>query len=187
MNTSRNLSWEGHLIQQAALGETIAFELLADRHREALRRQALRTLRSSDDAQDAVQETFLRAYRAIREVDVNRPIRPWLTRICANCCIDILRGRRHATDSLDAHEHRLFDESADAQEQAEELGLRDQIGIALKRLPEHYRKILLMRHYQDKEVLEIAQEMNKPEGTIKSWLFRARAMLRKDLETLAAQ
>ncbi len=182
MNKSRIPSWEGHLIQQAALGESIAFELLSDRYREVLRHQALRMLRCSEDAHDAVQETFLRAFKAIKEVDPERPIKPWLMRICSNCCIDALRGRRHQTESLAAHEHRLFAKEGDAEQIAEESCLRDQVSAALLRLPEHYRRILLMRHYQHKDVLEIAGELDKPEGTIKSWLHRARAMLRKDLD-----
>ena len=52
---------------------------------------------------------------------------------------------------------------------------------AIHRLPVKYRKIIFMRHFQHKDVNEIAEELKKPEGTIKSWLFRARALLRKDL------
>ena len=52
---------------------------------------------------------------------------------------------------------------------------------AIARLPRHYREIVMMRHFREMEVNEIAAELHKPEGTIKSWLFRARAMLRKDL------
>jgi len=53
---------------------------------------------------------------------------------------------------------------------------------AVERLPENYRRIVFMRHFRHIDVNEIAQELKKPEGTIKSWLFRARAMLRKDLQ-----
>jgi RNA polymerase sigma-70 factor (ECF subfamily) len=182
MNKSRTMSWEGHLIQQAALGDSIAFELLADRHRGTLRIQAMRILRNADDANDAVQETFLRAFRAIRDVDSDRPIKPWLSRICSNCCVDAVRSRRSQVESLETHEHHLFAPEAEPDEQAEESFVKDQIAQAVGRLPENYRRIVLMRHFQDKEVNEIATELDKPEGTIKSWLFRARAMLRKDLK-----
>jgi RNA polymerase sigma-70 factor (ECF subfamily) len=50
------------------------------------------------------------------------------------------------------------------------------------RLPARYREIVMMRHFRQMEVNEIAAEMHRPEGTVKSWLFRARAMLRKDLD-----
>lgn len=181
MNNRRISSWEGHLIQQAALGETIAFELLSDRYRDCLRSIAMRILRNADDANDAVQETFLRAFRAIKDVDPERPIKPWLTRICSNCCVDAVRARRHSAESIDLHEHHLFAPDCDADDHAEESFLRDQIQAALSNLPENYRRIVMMRHFQHKDVNEIAHELDKPEGTIKSWLFRARAMLRKDL------
>ena len=53
---------------------------------------------------------------------------------------------------------------------------------AIKRLPWRYRQIIMMRHFEHMDVNEIAVQLHKPEGTIKSWLFRARAMLQKDLE-----
>src|SRR3978361_835734 len=123
MNNRRIMSWEGHLIQQAALGDTIAFELLADRYRDPLRGLAMRILRNVDDANDAVQETFLRAFRAIRHVDADRPIKPWLSRICTNCCVDAVRSRRQ-TEPIEAHEHRLFAPEAGAEDQVEESFLR---------------------------------------------------------------
>src|SRR5580704_9657996 len=59
--------------------------------------------------------------------------------------------------------------------------LRGEIVAALERMPLRYRRILFMRHFQHKDVNQIAEELHKPEGTVKSWLFRARAMLRKEM------
>lgn len=61
---------------------------------------------------------------------------------------------------------------------------RRQIMDAIGRLPENYRRIILMRHFRHMDVTEIAEALDKPEGTVKSWLFRARVLLKKDL-TLA--
>lgn len=142
----------------------------------------MRMLRNADDANDVVQETLLKAFRAIKDFDPERPIRPWLCRICANCCVDSVRDRKRVHDSLDVHEHTLADASSDAGEHVEDTFTRSQVIEAVDRLPENYRRIIFMRHFQHKEVNEIAQELKKPEGTIKSWLFRARALLRKDLK-----
>jgi RNA polymerase sigma-70 factor (ECF subfamily) len=60
--------------------------------------------------------------------------------------------------------------------------VQSQVLAAIGRLPDHYRCIIMMRHFQHKDVMEIAVELDKPEGTIKSWLFRARALLKKDLQ-----
>ena len=109
MHTRRVLSWESHLVQRAAEGESVAFELLMDLYRPMLQSLALRMLRNSDDANDAVQETLVKAFRAIKEFDPERPIKPWLCRICSNCCVDAVRSRKREGDSLEQHEYMLED------------------------------------------------------------------------------
>lgn len=181
MKNSRVLSWEVNLVHRATEGETVAFELLMDMYRPTLASLAGRMLRNADDASDAVQETVVKAYRAIHDFDPDRPLRPWLCRICTNCCVDTVRSRRRDGDSLDEHEHLLPDPTARVEERAGGAIRQGQVMDAIARLPERYRSIILMRHFRHMEVTEIAQELKKPEGTIKSWLFRARAMLKKDL------
>jgi len=181
MITRGILDWESHLIQKAALGDTIAFELLADTYRPVLHSLAIRMLRNSDDANDVVQETLVKAFRAIKDFDPERPIRPWLCRICSNCCVDAVRSRRRDGEPLDAHEYMLVDPAADADDQVTSSIDHERVVEAVENLPAKYRKIIFMRHFQHKDVMEIALELDKPEGTIKSWLFRARALLRKDL------
>jgi RNA polymerase sigma-70 factor (ECF subfamily) len=174
--------WEEHLIRRAQQGERVAFELLVDRHRPAVTAVAMRMLRDPEDAQDAVQETFLKACRALPSFEAGRPMLPWLLRICSNCCVDIIRSRRVVTDSLDAHEHIISDAKADVSGGAESsIGL-DLVKASISKLPNRYREIILMRHFNHMDVNEIALALGKPEGTIKSWLFRARAMLKKDLQ-----
>ncbi|MCB8932863.1 MAG: sigma-70 family RNA polymerase sigma factor [Fimbriimonadaceae bacterium] len=178
----RLMSWEAHLIYRAALGESVAFELLVDLYRPTLQSLALRMLRNSDDAHDAVQETLVKAYRALKDFDPERPIRPWLCRICANCCVDAVRNRKRSGDPLEQHEYMLQDGGESLDERASESIERDEVHEAISRLPEKYRRIIFMRHFRHMDVNEIALELNKPEGTIKSWLFRARALLKKDLQ-----
>lgn len=180
MRPSRPVSWESHLVMRACSGEEVAFELITDTYRPVLMSLAKRILRNSEDANDAVQETFLKAFRAIPEFDPERPLRPWLCKICSNCCVDLVRRRRSDGDSLEQHEYMLSN--------AEEVDLSASVAIqegqlfeAIGRLPEKYRTIVLMRHFKHMEVTEIATKLHKPEGTIKSWLFRARALLRKEL------
>ena len=182
MNHNRVLGWEAHLIQRASEGETVAFELLSDLYRNTLHCMAMRMLRNADDANDAVQDTLVKAFRHIREFDPERPIKPWLCRICANCCVDLVRSRRNEGDSLEQHEYMLEDKSESLERRASGSIAQSQVLAAIGRLPERYRRIIVMRHFQHKDVNEIAHELDKPEGTIKSWLFRARALLKKDLQ-----
>ena len=139
-------------------------------------------LRDSEDAEDAVQDTFVKAFRAIGTFESGRPLLPWLMRICSNCCVDIIRGRRNGQESIDKHEHAIFDVDADVEVGVESRLRVEKVREAVSRLPERYRRIIEMRHYSHMDVNEIAQALNTPEGTIKSWLFRARALLKTDLQ-----
>jgi RNA polymerase sigma-70 factor (ECF subfamily) len=138
-------------------------------------------LRDQDDARDAVQETFLKAFKAIGDFDPERPIKPWLCRICTNCCIDAVRGKKKQPESLDQHDYMLADDEPMLDERAAGAYRQSLIIEAIAKLPGKYRDIILMRHFKHMDVNEIAHALNKPEGTIKSWLFRARALLKKDL------
>lgn len=182
MVNTRVLGWESHLILRAAEGDEVAFELLADMYRPVLMSLALRMLRNSDDANDAVQETLVKAYRAIGEFDPERPLKPWLCRICTNCCVDSVRSRRRDGESLDQHEYMLADDGEGVDASATGSIREGQVMEAIDRLPAKYKSIIMMRHFRHMDVNEIAEELHKPEGTIKSWLFRARALLKKDLQ-----
>ena len=182
MNHFRITDWETQLVIRAQHGEQQAFEMLIDEYRNQLRRVALRLLRNSDDANDAVQETLVKAYRAIASFNPGRPVLPWLSRICSNCCVDILRQKRQS-DTIEKYEYALTstdDLEGDAVADVDNA----LIMRAINRLPRNYREIVVMRHFRDMEVTEIAEALHKPEGTVKSWLFRARALLRKDLTPL---
>ncbi|MEX2244025.1 MAG: sigma-70 family RNA polymerase sigma factor [Fimbriimonadaceae bacterium] len=169
-------------MQSAQAGDTVAMELVADRYRSQVRGHALRMLRDQEDAEDAVQETFVKAFRAIGTFEHGRPLLPWLMRICSNCCVDIIRGRRQGQECLDKHEHAIFDVRSDVASGVESRLRVESVREAVSRLPERYRRIIEMRHYGHMDVNEIAKALKVPEGTIKSWLFRARALLRKDLQ-----
>lgn len=107
---------------------------------------------------------------------------PWLMRICSNCCVDIIRTRRNRNENIETYEHALYDEKIDVANDLETSIASETLRAAITRLPKRYREIILMRHYRHLDVNEIAELLGKPEGTIKSWLFRARALLRKDLD-----
>ncbi len=174
---------ESNLVTKAAAGSREAFDALVDQHYQAVYAHAYRILRNSDDASDATQTTFVKALRSIAEFDVTRPMRPWLYRICGNVCIDLARGRHRSNEPIEKHAYML-ESSDDLVGSAEQNDLREKILKAIMNLPEKYRRILILRHYEQMAVEEIAEALDAPEGTIKSWLFRARAMLKKELAPL---
>lgn len=182
MIPTQTQTWDEVLVTQAKDGSPAARELIVDRHRAAVTSHARRMLRNTEDVEDAVQETFVKAFRALDSFDTKRPLAPWLMRICTNCCVDIIRSRRVQHDSLDAHEFSLADEKAEVAAGAENRFLAETLRDAISHLPKQYRETIMLRHYSHMDVEEIAKKLGKPEGTIKSWLFRARAMLKKDLQ-----
>lgn len=177
---------EKDLVLRAKAGDRVAMDELIRSHWASITAQARRMLRSPEDVDDAVQETFLKAFRAMKSFDEDRPLGPWLLRICSNCCVDIIRGRSAQAESIDNYEYSLAAPGMDVDTGAESNLMVEALGEAIKRLPKRYREIMLMRHCNHMDVNEIAEALGKPEGTIKSWLFRARAMLRKSMQPTAA-
>lgn len=176
-------SWENHLVERAQTGEAVAFDLLIDMHRPALRAQAMRFLRNAEDADDAVQEAIIKTYKGLKGFQKGRPVLPWMLRITTNCCIDQMRGNgRTAGESIDKYEWLLTDDSRGAEDTVEASLLGEAVHKAVMALPEKYRDIVTMRHFNHMDVAEIAESLGKPEGTVKSWLFRARALLRENLQ-----
>ncbi|MBL8049522.1 MAG: sigma-70 family RNA polymerase sigma factor [Chthonomonas sp.] len=162
-----------------------AFELIVDQYRAMVYAHALRLLASREDAMDVTQETMIKAFRALPKFQVGRPLQPWLLRICTNCAMDLLRTRRVRTADLEACEFQLADNAPGAEAQLEAEFQGDLIRRAVNRLPRLYRKIISMRHFEEMEISEIAERLCRPEGTIKSWLFRARGRLRQELQAMA--
>ena len=181
MKLRRTFKSDSNLVAKAIAGNETACEELLAAYRDTLLALAQRLLRNREDAADAVQETLLKALRALPEFDTERPLGPWLCRICTNCCVDLARNRSRKPAALEGNEANIADDHASVEDSVGASVLRGEIVAALERMPLRYRRILFMRHFQHKDVNQIAAELHKPEGTVKSWLFRARAMLRKEM------
>lgn len=175
-------NWEEMAVRRAQTGERDGLDEIMGNYRAAIRSHALRMLRDADDANDATQETFVKAFKGLKSFDPSRPLLPWLMRICSNCCVDIIRNRRFRPEAIENHEHALFDVTSNVELGVESREDSECVQGAITRLPDRYREIIVMRHYRHMDVNEIACALNKPEGTVKSWLFRARALLKKDLK-----
>ena len=140
-------------------------------------------LRNEHDAQDVVQEAYLRAWRhfaGFRGSDV----RPWLLAIVRNCCWTWRRSTRLTKASLE-YDEEAHTESADEQSSADSAalaaGARDELRVALGRLPREYREVLVLRELQDLSYKEIAAVTGAPIGTVMSRLARARQRLAEAL------
>ncbi|MBS1719562.1 MAG: sigma-70 family RNA polymerase sigma factor [Armatimonadetes bacterium] len=157
-----------------------ALVLQFEAQRTWMLRNAYRKLRNWDEAQDAVQEALIKAVRHADRLDPERSLRPWLSRVLATTIVDIVRRREVAEYGLEDDSREVRTE-AGAPRELDNLEVSEVVEEAMNKLPRSYRQILQMRYLGDMGVEEIAVAMKRPTGTIKSWLFRAREMLRNDL------
>lgn len=173
---------ELELISAAKAGDRDAFERIVLDNESALYRLALRSLRNPEDAADAVQETFLKAYTGLASFRGDSRIFVWLYRILSNVCTDILRRRRD-TVSLSPDEDgalpelEIPDTRHDPAALAERSETRAQVRAALARLPEDFQRPLLLREYAGLSYEEIAGLLGLPQATVKTRIFRARKKL----------
>jgi RNA polymerase sigma-70 factor, ECF subfamily len=174
-----------------AAGDREALAPLMERHQQRVYRIALSYLRDHDDALDAVQETFVKAFLNASRWDGASDAGPWLSRIAVNHAIDRYRRakRRRATYAPmeeGDHDDRLAAEEPSPERKAMSRDLGERIGAALRGLPEKQRTVFVLRHYDDMSLEDIAQTLGLRLGTVKSSLHRAVLGLRARLSGISA-
>ena len=167
------------LIRSAQAADQEAFRALVERYRLPVLRSARILLADSAQAEDVAQEAWVNAWRALGQFDLERPFRPWILRIVANCCRMELRRRHGADATLDRVKGaQLSDQSdllADVVQREEYAALDD----AIASLPPGQRQIVALRYRADLDLGEIALVTGLPLGTVKSRLSRALAAIRE--------
>jgi RNA polymerase sigma factor (sigma-70 family) len=166
------------LAARAAAGDRSAFDALVTRHRAMVYRLCRAAAGSHADADDAAQETFLRAYKALHTYDAERPFLPWLRKIAWNCALSVRRDARAGIPLTSAEE--LPDppdpsEGPDALASANEETRR--VAAAVSALPPELRAVLTLRAVEGMSYAEIAEAGGIPVGTVMSRLSRARERL----------
>ncbi len=167
------------LVARTLDGDAVAFRSLVDRHYASCARYATRMLGRREDAEDAVQETFVRVYRALGSYDERHVFRGWLYRVLVNQCRTLARGRTRrerwqvARDGADA---RSADEPAAGAE------LRDALQVALDGLEPLLREALLLRYGEELNYDEMARVTGAGVSALKMRVKRARDAVRPLLE-----
>jgi RNA polymerase sigma-70 factor (ECF subfamily) len=180
---------EAALARSAAHGDRAAFGRLVDLHKRAVYGLCVRLLRDAEEARDAAQETFVRAYAAVETYDPSQPFAPWVLRIARNHCLDVLRRRVPESQRLELDAER--DEGApreladpDAIRGDDLLARRQLAGAleaAVQALPSNYREVIQLFHVEHLSYKEIAATLDVPIGTVMTWLHRARSKLKDAL------
>ena len=171
------------LVEAARHGDHEAFEELVRRTHADTFALARRLVSDDDDAQDVVQEAYLRAFRSIKKFRGDAQFSTWLYRITANCASTHLgRRRRHHHDELD-EEVAVPDPQPDHDPAAacEATLLRDRLEAAIAELPPRLRVVVVLRDIYDMNHAEIAEELDISESAAKVRLHRARRKLRTEV------
>ena len=183
---------EATLARAAAAGDRSAFARLVEDTKRPVYGLCLRLLGEAEEARDAGQEAYARAWSALATFDPAQPFTPWVLRIARNHCIDLIRrrlpARRRVELDADGEEEmriELPDPSTPRADDAlERAQLARSLEAAVSELPDRYREVVHLFHVEQMSYKEIAQAMEVPMGTVMTWLYRARARLR---ERLSAQ
>jgi RNA polymerase sigma-70 factor (ECF subfamily) len=166
-------------IEGARAGDQQAFARLVEAYKRPVYNLAYRLLGNATDAEDAAQETFLRAYAQLDSYDPQRKFSSWLLAIAAHYAIDLLRRRRVDLVSLDELPpwRVLTAPTTDPEDAVLERDTRDRVQALLDRLPADYRLAIVLRYWYDLSYTEIATMTGSTVSAIKSRLHRARLML----------
>ena len=172
-------------VPRARNGDQEAFAELVRRYGRPVYSLCLRMLGSAPDAEDAAQESFVRAFQALHRYDSKRPFATWLLSIASHHCIDRLRRRRLAEVSLDALPpwRWLPGTTVDPEEAASDAVEADRIVRLLMQLPDDYRLVVVLRYWHDLGYAEIAEILGETEPAVKSRLHRARRLLASSLDS----
>jgi RNA polymerase sigma-70 factor (ECF subfamily) len=178
------------LMRRLARGDRDALAPLMERHGRRVYRIALSYLRNPDEANDVVQETFVKVFQHAARWDAATEAVPWLMRIAVNQSIDqYRRGKRrgvyHTPLSEGDHDQTIADETASPEQRAHGGELGERISRAVKTLPESQRAVFVLRHYDGMSLEEISAALNLSLGTVKSSLHRAIHRLRDRLAEVA--
>jgi RNA polymerase sigma-70 factor (ECF subfamily) len=167
------------LLERAIAGDVSAFERVIVRYERRVLALAWRLLGRLEDAQDASQEVFLRAFRYLHRFDPRRPFEPWLMKMTVNVCYDIGKKRRHSEISIDPDTLRGTS-NPDAELRAAEQ--RSMLYTALQELPEKERAAVVLRDIEGLATAEVAEILGSSEATVRSQVCTARLKIRKAIE-----
>jgi len=171
----------------AKAGDRDAFRQLVERHGRALFRLAYRMTGNTQDAEDVVQESFLRAYRQLDRFDERARFGTWLYRIAANCALDLIRGRKRRNERQEPADTPALESTVAAgdpspERQAFSGEVQSHVTRAMAELSPAERTAFVLRHFEGVAVEEIARVLGIESGAARHSIFRAVQKLRRALE-----
>lgn len=181
------------VIQLAQEGNTEAFRQLFDENKQKIFSLAYRYAKNAEDAEDILQETFIKAYNSLHKFHVQQETEfsAWVYRIGINCSIDHLRKNKIKKDKyIDVDNMPNISsnkEGSDPEHSSLLKEVRKSLEQVLNKLPARQRMIFILRHYQQLSIKEIAEYLKCSEGSVKKQLFRAFSEVKKQFKRLVLE
>jgi RNA polymerase sigma-70 factor (ECF subfamily) len=182
----------GGAVERARSGDSDAFRLLVEQHSRAIFRLAYRMTGNEEDAEDVVQETFLRAYRQLDKYEARSSFSTWLYRIASNYSLDLIRMRKRHEDKRERgsdQDQRDILQSIPVDTPGPDRivysgQIKDRVNVALNELSAQERTAFVLRHFEGLSIEEIGESLGTGANATKHSIFRAVQKLRRSLEPL---
>jgi RNA polymerase sigma factor (sigma-70 family) len=177
------------LINQALRGNQSSYVRLMKKYKSTIQHVLFRVVQDPDEVEDITQEVFINAFKSLKSFKKEYSFFSWIYKIALNKGIDYLRKRKIQTFSLskpiesDESDYR-YEIPDSTYEPDKHIIAKERAALiqgAIDKLPAKYRKVIIMRHQEEKDYEEIAKELKLPIGTVKVHIFRARELLNKYL------
>lgn len=189
-NASESSLEDDVLVKRAVGGDERAYKELVDKYQRALYFHILKMIKDKEQVHDLVQEAFVKAFDNLNIYNTNYAFSTWLYRIATNHTIDYLRKKKLQTLSINEPlktrdgemQMQIEDESAGTDRTIIRKQRQEMVQKAIDELPDKYRKVIEMRHMEEKSYQEISEVLDVPLGTVKAHIFRARELLYKALK-----
>lgn len=176
-------------IKKAIKGDQTAYRAILKKYHDQVYNLLYRMVHDKDEVEDLTQEAFIKAFNSLKNFNEEFAFSTWLYKIATNNCIDYIRRKKLATFSIDkpleSKDGEYSFELPDTTYEPDKTLIAGQrtkvLEDAINALPEKYRQVIIMRHSEDMDYQQIADQLKLPLGTIKAHIFRAREILHKKL------
>ena len=180
---------DSRLIHDALNGNQFAYKQLMKKYHDSIYNLIFRIIHDKEQVLDLTQEVFVKAFSSLKNFNEEYAFSTWLYKIATNSSIDYIRKRKLDTFSIDKpiamDDSDYHFELPDTTYQPDKTIIQKQrasmIDEAIQQLPEKYRRVIIMRHTEERDYAEIAKILKLPIGTVKAHIFRARELLNKYL------
>lgn len=179
---------ERSTIKHAQEGDREAFRKLFEENKNLIFSLAYRYAKNMEDAEDILQETFIKAYHSLHtfQLQNNSTFSSWIYRICINCSIDFLRKnkkRKQTSDqNVEIQDVPSSHFSSDPESPKNLNDVQEKLNNVMEKLSARQRMIFILKHYQEMSTKEIAEYMNCSEGSVKKQLFRAVSLVKENFK-----